>query len=231
MIWKTIPQFKNYEVSEDGQVRNIKTGRILKPYDGKRGYYTYGLRRDGEDKAKPVAAHTLVAIAFLSFKPQGSKTVIDHVDGNKHNNHYTNLEIVSGKENCIRAIKTGLHDCYKQVFQYDKDGKLVATYPSVKEAAAQTNIDHRFIASCANASITCKTAKNFVFSYIPLDPETISKLFTNHTTGKQVLCIETGISYDTISLAAEAIGISASKISLVCKGKRNKAGGYHWKYL
>lgn len=44
MIWKTIKTNPYYEVSDEGQVRRIKYGKILKQYLQKSGYiYTYGL--------------------------------------------------------------------------------------------------------------------------------------------------------------------------------------------
>lgn len=48
----------------------------------------------------------------------------------------------------------------------------------------------------------------------------------------QVLCVETGKVYESIKDASEELGIDASQIVKVCKGKANRktAGGYHWKY-
>ena len=48
---------------------------------------------------------------------------------------------------------------------------------------------------------------------------------------KPVECIETGVIYPSISEAARQLHLSDSKISLVCRGKRNKTGGYHWRYV
>lgn len=48
---------------------------------------------------------------------------------------------------------------------------------------------------------------------------------------KKVLCVETGIIYNSGTKAAVANGVHKSKISLVCNGKRQTAGGYHWKFV
>lgn len=48
---------------------------------------------------------------------------------------------------------------------------------------------------------------------------------------KKVVCIETGIVYESATEAARQIPkTSQSKICMVCKGQRKTCGGYHWKY-
>ena len=47
-----------------------------------------------------------------------------------------------------------------------------------------------------------------------------------------IICIETGITYESASEAAKQLNISSSShISAACKGKRETAYGYHWKYI
>lgn len=48
---------------------------------------------------------------------------------------------------------------------------------------------------------------------------------------KRVLCIETGIIYNSINEAARQTGIFNSSICNVCNGKRKSAGKYHWEYV
>ena len=47
---------------------------------------------------------------------------------------------------------------------------------------------------------------------------------------KKVICVETGIIYNSIIEAAKAVDISPSSISGCCKGKRKTAAGLHWRY-
>ena len=49
--------------------------------------------------------------------------------------------------------------------------------------------------------------------------------------GKKVLCIETGIIYNSIKEAERQTGISNSNIVKACKGKYKNAGSFHWKYV
>ena len=51
-------------------------------------------------------------------------------------------------------------------------------------------------------------------------------------TCKKVLCIETQTVYNSVNEATKAVGLgSPSCISECCTGKRNIAGGYHWKFV
>lgn len=49
--------------------------------------------------------------------------------------------------------------------------------------------------------------------------------------GRKVLCVETGVVYETITDAATATCITRGNISYACNGKRQTAGGYHWSYV
>lgn len=60
--WRTIKDYENYQVSNLGRVRNIKTGKILKPANLK-GYCRVELFKSGIGKW--IFIHRLVAQAFL----------------------------------------------------------------------------------------------------------------------------------------------------------------------
>lgn len=47
---------------------------------------------------------------------------------------------------------------------------------------------------------------------------------------KDVICIETGELFHGVNEAGRQKGVSATHITAACKGKRNVAGGFHWKY-
>lgn len=65
-----------------------------------------------------------------------------------------------------------------------------------------------------------------------LKKETIDKIKEN-SKKKAVLCVETGIIYESIHEAGRTLNICIPHISTVCKGNTSRkiAGGYHWKYV
>lgn len=86
-LWIDVEEDSNYEVSNLGDVRNKKTGRILKPHLNRPGGY---LRVDINGEHKYI--HRLVVNAFYDADIDG--LYIKHLDGNKSNNAINNLEII-----------------------------------------------------------------------------------------------------------------------------------------
>lgn len=92
-----------YQVTQDGKVFSLKTNKFLSIT-----YTPYGsvtLARDGSKTLGRV--HKLVAEAFC-VKTLGC-SVVNHKDGNKRNNHHTNLEWVTHKQNSQHAATMGLY--------------------------------------------------------------------------------------------------------------------------
>ena len=118
MIWKDVKGYEGiYKISEYGTIKSLeritigKTGRInkakeriMKPFFS-RGYVRYVLSKNGE--SKKFSAHQLVA---SNFYISGNGDQINHLDGNKSNNHYYNLQWCTSKENNHHATKIGLCD-------------------------------------------------------------------------------------------------------------------------
>lgn len=96
-----------YQVSDCGRVRShpgarvkgSKSGRVLSQSFGSKGYRQVNLCKDNRQHS--VKVHRLVAAAFLGPKPDGLQ--VNHIDGDKNNNHVSNLEYVTAKENTRHA--------------------------------------------------------------------------------------------------------------------------------
>ena len=86
-----------YEVSTHGQVRNIKSGRMLKGKLDKDGYHQVQIRKRPSGVNKYLRVHRLVAEVFLENPldlPQ-----VDHIDRDVSNNHVSNLRWVTSSTN------------------------------------------------------------------------------------------------------------------------------------
>lgn len=61
--------------------------------------------------------------------------------------------------------------------------------------------------------------------------ETRKKLDYQPVNKQKIMCVETGIIYDSTAAATRHTGISNSLIRRVCYGEKKSAGGFHWKYV
>lgn len=95
----------SYFVSGDGEVYSDISKTILKQRKNHKGYWIVTLNQGTRRVTRTV--HKMVALTFVGPIPADGYQV-DHVDGNKENNHYTNLEWVTTKENTLRAWRLGL---------------------------------------------------------------------------------------------------------------------------
>lgn len=94
----------HYEISNYGSIRIRSSGNIMKPFlTGP--YYRAGLTLYN-GKRKNFSIHRLVAITFCDNIYD--KKLVNHIDGDKHNNYYANLEWVTNSENVKHAYDTGL---------------------------------------------------------------------------------------------------------------------------
>ena len=109
-LWQSVPGFEElYDVSSLGRVRPVRPRFRSKPFKATPmwgRYVVVALGRHPNATVFPV--HRLVAQAFLGPCPEG--LVINHIDGNRHNNTADNLEYVTVGENNRHAVATGLND-------------------------------------------------------------------------------------------------------------------------
>lgn len=158
-IWKPIKGYEGlYDISNMGRVKSLSRTiynegnyakqfkskeKILKSVDDGNGYMKVFLYNDGHRKHYKV--HRLVAEAFI-LNPK-NKPEINHIDGNKMNNVYSNLEWCDRSYNVKHAWDTGLkikktgsqNHRSRKVNQYDLEGNLIKCYDSIKQAQTENN--------------------------------------------------------------------------------------------
>jgi len=107
--YKKVPTFTDYSISDHGRIYNRITGNYRNPSINKDGYYTISIRKGG--KKRTILIHRIVAKAFVE-NPH-NKPCVNHKDGNKLNNHASNLEWCTIAENNRHAHKNGLMNIVK----------------------------------------------------------------------------------------------------------------------
>lgn len=163
VAWKPITDYVGlYEVSSEGRVRNVKTGKILKPKNNRRGYLFVGLHKNGAVKNRYI--HRLVAQAFI---PNPNKLPeVNHKDEIKANNNLDNLEWVSHRDNSNYGKRNERisKSMSKPIVQIDlSTGLIIKTYPSTTIATRVTGINYDTISRAARGKY--KTAGGYGWRY------------------------------------------------------------------
>lgn len=104
---------------------------ILRQFIDGREYYKVMINK------KPVSVARLVCSAFKE-NPEG-KRCVDHINGDRHDNREENLRWVSHRENSRNPNTRFIQRGTKRIEQYYQ-GKLIATYGSIRYAAEETGI-------------------------------------------------------------------------------------------
>lgn len=115
-IWGAIPNYNNYYASNFGRIRCGL--RSIEQHIVK-GYAHISMKND-EGEYKNVRVSRAVASAFLSKekydKSIWNELVVNHIDGNKLNNHVENLEWCTTKENVLHAYRTKLNPTVHPIY-------------------------------------------------------------------------------------------------------------------
>lgn len=172
-IWKPTKGFEGYyEVSNLGRVKSLARTITSHHSDGtvyqvvhrkecikkeqldKKGYIRLMLQVDKKHKA--ISVHRAVAEAFIPNS--NNLPQVNHKDENKTNNCVENLEWSTNKYNChysthIERMSKSLKGVkrpylYTPVEQWTLNGKFVAEFPCIEDAAKATGIDKAGISHC-----------------------------------------------------------------------------------
>ena len=164
--WKTIKGFPNYEVSTYGNVRNVKTGRILKPVKNNRGYLQVRLFNNG--KSQSLLVHVLVSKAFLpdtGYNPDGTIMVghhqVNHRDECKTNNNLLNLEWTDYKYNLAYSNMLKKVQCIESGVVYESTASAEQELNLTKDS-----VRHQINPKCLNKHCTLPDGTKIHFKYI-----------------------------------------------------------------
>lgn len=128
----------------------------------------------------------------------------------------------------------------KKVCEIDNNNQILNKWNSLAEAGEQTGLDRFKISNVCNGNRLTTGGRVFRFldenEQIIKPTKKVNQTQTNRITktSKKVIKLNDNNEeiqiYDSIALAAADNNCDASGISKVCNGKRNKCGGFKWKY-
>jgi len=159
-IWKWIPECEGrYMVSNFGRTRkhfvnhggpNSSDGVITEFKPNQYGYRARAIKvvRDGNNLVKMFKVHRLVGLLFIDNP--NNHPMLNHIDGVKLNNHHTNLEWITAKENVHHAVDTGLMSIRKLTSDEVREIRHLynTTDNSYSDLAMNYNISSAGIYSC-----------------------------------------------------------------------------------
>lgn len=134
---KTFPFVGNNDiiVDREGKYITINGDRVV-PYK-KGDYYSVNIPDKGN-----VQFHRLMALAWLGLPPRSpEKWLVNHIDGNKLNNHIDNLEWASFSDNILHAYKTGLRYDNRVIWMKDLITNEEKEFYSLQECARYIGIN------------------------------------------------------------------------------------------
>lgn len=177
-MWKNIPDYKGYEVSDMGNVRSWldytqilryrKSPRVLKigyDHDGYRGVSLY---KDKKPKRFKVA--TLVAITFIGPRPDG--LVVCHKNGNCSDDRLENLEYKTQKENILdkfihKTIPLGEKHSQSQVSN-EQAIEIYCSNESHKAISKRMNIGYNIVLRIRSGETRKHLTKNLIKGSFPI---------------------------------------------------------------
>lgn len=230
-----IPGFSRYIIDDKGKVlskRNLKEMHQSESRTSKGTYLTVSPIPDGHDGHVTIAVHRLVAIALIGPPPDLERSEINHVDGNKHNNDFENLEWVSRTENLEHAYDTGLRTENRPVYVIDLLENTKTRHRSLSVIGAMFGVSRGAQWKFVRKHISVPYKNRYLFEF-----DLTTRTNTNkHTWTKDIVFkdYQTGkIGIVNSTAEAELItDINRGTISWLLNNEQNKPfKGYYFQHL
>ena len=149
-----IPGFSNYMISKEGVVYSKTYKKKMNPFTSTSGYLSVIIKDDsGSDRNRMI--HHLVIMAYKNdeylklkeshelYNPSDENyLVVNHIDGNKLNNHLDNLKVISQKVNYKHDVDTGLKVTKPVVVRWVDTGEE-KEFISMQSVASALGIDNK----------------------------------------------------------------------------------------
>lgn len=222
--WRDVKGYEGYyEVSDTGKVRNKVYGNMLKPTENSRGYLFVDLYNSGR-KTYPI--HKLVMEAF---NPDGyfEGADIDHKDGNKKNNAFSNLEYVTHAENVLRHYRKA----NEPAIGISPDGEMYE-FLIISEFAREHDLDFRHVSACLKGKLNQHKGWKFYYK----SEGKPRKVENNRSkSGKVKKCIAVSPDGDTYEFMnqrkfADEHGLSRRQINACLNGRSGSHKGWTFFY-
>ena len=259
-MWKSVPDFPNYEASDDGHIRNVKTKRLLNNSVTAVGSSAPQVSLVRDNRVYVFETRFIIACTYLGVDIQARpRPHFSYIDNDRFNNAVSNIHIkdLSSLKDEVWKPVIGFEDTYcvsnlgrvKRLARIDRytrsdTGRQVERYVSDNILKVRDNDEYYEVNLHTLAKNEYRRVHRMVAeAFIPnpnnlpqvnhkdgnkhnnnvdnlewcteqenIDHAIVNGLRTDQhgvdRTQKQIKCIETGIIYDSIRAAAEALNLS-----------------------
>lgn len=137
--------------------------------------------------------------------------------------------------NATKGGKSGANHPSKSVQQFDLDGNFIKEFPSMSLAAEEVGISPNILTKCCQGKTDhCGL---YQWKYSDDDNHTIKQLSNKEVSLYERKILQYDLKknllnvYNSMDEATKQTNVAKSSICNVCKGKKNTAGGYIWRYF
>lgn len=138
--FKSIPEHSRYAITKCGILKNVITGTICKFYINDSGYPCLRIWDDGKSKYVIRRVHRLLMLTWSAVPENYLELEVNHIDGNKLNYDYSNLEWSTVSGNVKHALAMKLNPNSFDISVFDKETKVQYLFASLTQCGTTLRI-------------------------------------------------------------------------------------------